>query len=715
MPERQVTILAKLTDKMTGPLRGLVGMFGRLGRAAVKAGTIARAAMRGVSRAIAFLRRSIFSLRNLLLAGAFAGVLKVFADFERGIANVATLVDTTVVSMEDLSEAVLDVSRNTGESLGSLNEALFDIISAGVEAEKAGQVLLEASKLAKGGATSTAAATKGIVSVMNAYGLAVEDASALSDAFFTAQKGGITTVDALSRSIGKLAPTASLAGFSIDEMLASVAAVTKAGVSTTAAITGMKSVITTLIKPTEGAREAARKLEIQFDVSRLKAGRFTEFLEELREKTELDERVLAKLFPNVKAFATIANLAAKDGESFNQILGTMADKAGATAEAVAKVEKTLADKVKSALANLKIFFVRVGEAAKPFVEDVLKKINDFFKDMGQRRATIQAFIKNVAAAIGKIGSIIASIFRQGDVMRFVINIITGAITAATRLLIAAIPTFIQIAKSLGRQFGIAVIDGIFGATKESIARRLATGDATALKFAAKFLGIGEEELNDLRAQGQKLIDLEKGIALQRAELREREEERAAKAEGRMPSALRTFGPKRMVGISDEEIEQRIKRTTRRLDETRKALEGSTFQAVSDVDKAMLDDLSSKLVKDGTQIFKDFFAGLPAGMSPETKKAMDELSAILGPEWTAAMEAARAKDEAARIEAAKREGERIGEAVSEGVGTGFITGGVGADDLTGMMQTLDVGIMSSQQSMQMLGAEIQKVRALGEGG
>jgi TP901 family phage tail tape measure protein len=688
MPEREVTILAKLTDNMSGPLRGIRAAFGKIGAAARKAANLTRGALRGVGRAISVLRRGLFNLRNLLVAGVFAGILKVFADFERGLANVATLVDTTTVSMEELGEAVLAVSRETGEGLDSLNAALFDIISAGVQAEHAGAVLLEASKLAEGGATSTAAATKGLVSVMNAYGLSVEDATELSDAFFQAQKAGITTIDQLARSVGKVAPTAKLAGLSIDEFLAAISAVTKQGVSTNEAVTGVRSVMNALIKPTEGAQEAARKLGIQFDSSRLKGGRFKDFLAELAEVTELDERVLSKLFPNIKAFATVANLAANDVKDFNDILASMEDKAGATAEAVAKVEETTSQKFKKMLAEIKIFFVGVGGAAKPFVDDIIERIRAFFRDLNSRRNQVQAFLKIVFQAIGQIGRIIGKIFSEGDTVKFITNIITGAIEAGIKIVIAAIPTLVALARRIGREFAIALIDSIFGTSNEAIARRLASGKRGFFRAGLRALGITEEEAENLAAMGRQLKDLESGLGTLQAR------------------TLRT-------GATDVDREN-FKKTKEAIERTRRELGGSAFAGVSESDQALLRESTKMFLENAKQVGVDFLKDLPSGLSDETKKAMEELGEIVGPEFDQAMADAIAADDKIRDKAAKEAGKDLAESVSEGIGTGVQVTEGGAD-VSGMMAEIEIGVDRATSSMQEFRQERARIMQLAEGG
>ena len=113
-------------------------------------------------------------------AAAAAGGLVAFnkfSDFESTFSNVVTLLDKSSFKtkdlksgISDLKDGVLALRASSGESFDNLNKGLFDLISAGVEAEDAIGTLKVATDLAKAGATNTAVAVDGLTSALNAYG-----------------------------------------------------------------------------------------------------------------------------------------------------------------------------------------------------------------------------------------------------------------------------------------------------------------------------------------------------------------------------------------------------------------------------------------------------------------------------------------------------------------------------------------------------------------
>lgn len=285
---------------------------------------------------------------------AVLGAANMFRGFESGIAEVSTLVNTAEVDMAKLTQGVLDLGRSSGDSFDSLTKGLYDSISAGIAAEDALSFLGVASKLGIGGKTSTAVAVDGLTSVLNAYGLSAESATDVSDAFFVAMKAGKTTVGELAANIGKIAPIASLAKVGFEEVLAAMAAMTKAGITTDQSTTALVATLQSLINPSTKAQQAAKELGIEWDANALRTKGLLGVLQQLnRDGVNPTIEQQSALATSVEAFKAVATLAANDAKNFTEILGNMGVKAGETDIAAAKMSETLDRKVLRAINNVK--------------------------------------------------------------------------------------------------------------------------------------------------------------------------------------------------------------------------------------------------------------------------------------------------------------------------------------------------------------------------
>jgi hypothetical protein len=126
-----------------------------------------------------------------------------------------------------LTKGTLDLMAKYGLEIKDMNKALFDAISAGIEAGKSIEFLNENAILAVGGASSLNAAILGTTKIMNAYNLQVEETNRVTNALFTAQVYGQTTVQELSENIGTTTSIAQQAGIAYQDLLATFAVLTK--------------------------------------------------------------------------------------------------------------------------------------------------------------------------------------------------------------------------------------------------------------------------------------------------------------------------------------------------------------------------------------------------------------------------------------------------------------------------------------------------------
>jgi len=310
----------------------------------------------------------------LAFGKAVQATTKAFAEFETGQTNVQTLLTET---NNTLAQDSIDLMVEYGLSVQDTNKALFDAVSAGVEAGDSVQFLGVATRLAVGGVTDLTTSVDGITSVLNAYGLSISEADKVSSAFFSAQKFGKTTVAELSQEIGTVAPIANQAGISFQELLTSFAVLTKQGIKTNEASTALKATITALIKPSVEAKEAFNDLGIQTGVTALKQQGFSTILGKIAEAVREDNDVITTLIPNVRALTGVGALGTRQLEEYEQILKTVSQDYGensSLARAYTLQQDTLNKTFDRFTASATAIAIAIGERLAPALKAVLNFI-----------------------------------------------------------------------------------------------------------------------------------------------------------------------------------------------------------------------------------------------------------------------------------------------------------------------------------------------------
>ena len=89
--------------------------------------------------------------------------------FEVALAKLSTIADPTRASMDQLTDEINALSKDTGKNVNDLAEAAYQAISASVDTAKSVGFVRQANALAKGGFTETATAVDVLTTALNAF------------------------------------------------------------------------------------------------------------------------------------------------------------------------------------------------------------------------------------------------------------------------------------------------------------------------------------------------------------------------------------------------------------------------------------------------------------------------------------------------------------------------------------------------------------------
>jgi len=326
------------------------------------------------------------------LAAPVVGGVKAYADFEKQMAAVSTMVDDTDAHMGRFSQGVRDMSKEFGEGTGTLAKGLYDILSASVPAEQALGVLEVSAKAAKAGMTDTGVAADAITTILNSYALSADQAGSVSDLLFSIVKRGKTTMGELAPSIGMVATMASSGGVSLEEMGAALATMTRNGVQTQNAVTALNAIITSFLTPTKDAVEAAAGLGFEMSAATLKSEGLKGIFDKM---AALPPDAVAKLFPNVRALRGVLP-ALQNMVGFTDDIAAMGDRAGATEAQLVKVVDTIDFKFGQLKQQALDIFVRIGEAVAEPLSKALAQLSPWVEKIGEFITKHEAWV--VAAA-----------------------------------------------------------------------------------------------------------------------------------------------------------------------------------------------------------------------------------------------------------------------------------------------------------------------------
>lgn len=337
-----------------------------------------------------------------IMAAAAAG-LKLHSDFERGMAKVSTLVDTNVVSLQQLSNGIRQISDETGMSVTELAEAEYQAISASVDTAHVTDFVRTAAIAAKAGFTDTTTAIDGLTTVLNSYGLSAENAGKITDQMLMTQNLGKTTFGDLAQGIGSVATAASLAKVSTDDLFASMAILTKNGVQTSEAFTGFQGILSAVSKQSQQTVKTAAALGIDFTLEHLGQVGWIKFLEEVKAKVGDDQTAIQRLFGRVEA-ANAFKVLTKDMGQLKDAQRAIGDSMGATELAFNKM-LTPAEKNKIAMNQMKNALMDLRGVVAPVVMATAQAVKAFTGWWNGLSDGQKAFAVHAIQAVAAFGAI----------------------------------------------------------------------------------------------------------------------------------------------------------------------------------------------------------------------------------------------------------------------------------------------------------------------
>jgi len=219
------------------------------------------------AQALASFGKSTAKAGALLTAGVTAPIValgvassETFAEFQKGIGNVGTLPDMTAESTKRLSDEVIALGKRTPVVFADLTAALYDIRSSGVSAADSVERLDEAARLGVAGLGSTQQAANLTTAAIKDFHLEGEAARNASNLLFQTVGSGKTTLAEMANGFAGTAASAHAAGGTLEDLLATTAALTSSNLPAAEAYTKIRSAIAGLTRENKDFAPILKKL-----------------------------------------------------------------------------------------------------------------------------------------------------------------------------------------------------------------------------------------------------------------------------------------------------------------------------------------------------------------------------------------------------------------------------------------------------------------------
>lgn len=435
MARTVLEIVVSAVDNFTAKFERMGGRAAKIGKKFEKVGKKATAAL------------------TLPILAIGAASIKAGAEFETGMSNVATLLDTNVESMEAMSAAVLDLATDADKAavpLGEMTQALFDLRSGGISADDAMLTLENSAKLAVTALGTTGQAADFATSAAKSFGLEGEQLQAVFGQVFTATKFGKTTLAELSQGFGSVAGIVATNNIKLEEFLATTAALTTTGLKASEAYTQQKAILAGLTRQTEDTQKLFKELGVKDfgqlvkssggwnqalkdvastmgilgvdgkrsrkAIKELGAADFSDLVEQagstekaiamLGAQIGRDDKTLLKALGSIEALNALLALTGPLAGDTETIMAGMGDEAEALAVGFNKQNATQAAQWQRTKNIMKAAGISISKILAPAVASVAKKLQALSKWFTGLDESTKEWIVTIAGVVATVGPVL---------------------------------------------------------------------------------------------------------------------------------------------------------------------------------------------------------------------------------------------------------------------------------------------------------------------
>ena len=276
-------------------------------------------------------------------------------DLEISLAEIQTIGGVLRKDFEGLSKEVRELSDAFGVPAEIVAEGIYQTLSNQVaQAEKAFTFFAAAADFSVAAVTSADASVNLLSSTVNAFGYNATQTRVIAGKLFKTIELGRVRGEEFASTFGRVAVLASRLGVSLEEVLASIATLTIAGLRYNEAFTLINNIMLKLIRPTDAMKAEFASLGIVTAEVGIQAYGFQGLLAKLAESAGESASELGELFGRVRAIRGALGLTGSAAKRFAENLAAIQEAGGETLmEAKEFIFKTNAKQIQIEIEELR--------------------------------------------------------------------------------------------------------------------------------------------------------------------------------------------------------------------------------------------------------------------------------------------------------------------------------------------------------------------------
>lgn len=393
--------------------------------------------LRGIGEGFQTLGDAMQPLSTAMIGlGTVAG--KTAMDFEDAMAKVQATSGVSAEELEILEQKARQIGSTTQLSATQGAEALLLLAQAGYDTEQSLTMVDAVVNLAIANEMDLARATEIVTASMNAYGWELDRTQELTDILSAVSRASSTDVGEIGEAFRTVAPTANALGFEVADVSMVLGLMANNAIHGAEAGNGLKSILSSLVKPTENGAKALKELGVEVADSQGNMKDLDEIIVGLQEAfkrlSEEEQAQIATTLVGKMQMSKFLAIVNSGGDDVDKLSEAISNCTGLTEEMRDTMENTSGGAWREFQSTMEETAIIVGDKLLPHFVNVLEKISDLAIKFGELDETTQSTILKFGAflaVLSPISSGIGTLFNGLSSITGIMAKVGGAVGGAS--------------------------------------------------------------------------------------------------------------------------------------------------------------------------------------------------------------------------------------------------------------------------------------------
>lgn len=346
------------------------------------------------------------------LMGVGLAAMKVSTDFEAGMSNVKAVSGATGTEFEKLRQRAIDLGASTTFSATEVADAMTEMAKAGWGTSEIMSGMEGVLNAASASGEGLAVVAGIVADAITGFGMSAKDSTKVADLLAQSANAGTISVSDLGESFKYVAPIAKTMGLSIEDTVTAITAMSKSGIKGSQAGTALRTMLSSMIKPTDDVAAAMDELGISLTNSDGSFKPLKQTLDEMRTSfsglTDEQKAYYANVLAGREGMSGLTAILSMSQQEYDKLSDSMKNSAGVAKQTAEVMKDNLKGSVEELGGALETAGINIGEVLTPSfrkITDGTKDLVNEFNDLSDEQQKNIVKWAGLATAMGPVASL----------------------------------------------------------------------------------------------------------------------------------------------------------------------------------------------------------------------------------------------------------------------------------------------------------------------